>query len=199
MSEVVDRFLRYIKIDTESARESDTFPSTLKQLDLAQLLRDELLELGLEDVTLDAHGYVMATLPANIEKSLPVVGFLAHMDTSPDMSGLNVNPQFIENYDGSDIVLNDKKNIVLSPEQFPDLKKYIGETLITTDGNTLLGADDKAGIAQIMTAMATLIAHPEIKHGKIRVGFTPDEEVGHGVDHFDVEKFGADFAYTLDV
>ncbi len=198
MSEVVDRFLRYIKIDTESARESDTFPSTLKQLDLAQLLRDELLELGLEDVTLDAHGYVMATLPANIEKSLPVVGFLAHMDTSPDMSGLNVNPQFIENYDGSDIVLNDKKNIVLSPEQFPDLKKYIGETLITTDGNTLLGADDKAGIAQIMTAMATLIAHPEIKHGKIRVGFTPDEEVGHGVDHFDVEKFGADFAYTLD-
>lgn len=198
MSEVLDRFLKYIKINTESARESDTFPSTLKQLDLARVLRDELIELGLQEVELDQYGYVMATLPSNVDKSIPVVGFLAHMDTSPDMSGLNVKPQFVKNYDGGNIILNAEKNIVLSPEQFSDLKKYIGETLITTDGTTLLGADDKAGVAQIMTAMATLTANPEIKHGKIRVGFTPDEEVGHGVDHFDVHKFGADFAYTLD-
>lgn len=198
MSEVVERFIRYVKIDTESTRESDTFPSTLKQLDLAKLLRDELIELGLVDVSLDKYGYVMGTLPANIYKKVPVVGFLAHMDTSPDMSGKDVNPQFIDNYDGGVIILNKEKKILLSPEQFPDLKKYIGKTLITTDGTTLLGADDKAGIAQIMSAMAYLIRHPEIKHGNIRVGFTPDEEVGQGVDFFDVQKFGADFAYTLD-
>ncbi len=198
MSEVVERFLKYIKIDTESARESDTFPSTMKQLDLARLLRDELIELGLEDVTLDEYGYVMATLPANIQTDAPVVGFLGHMDTSPDFSGKDVNPQFIENYDGNTIVLNREQNIVLSPELFPALKKYIGKTLITTDGTTLLGADDKAGVAQVMAAMSYLIQHPEISHGTIKVGFTPDEEVGHGVDHFDVARFGADFAYTLD-
>lgn len=198
MSEVVERFNRYIRIDTESARGSDTFPSTLKQLDLAKLLKEELLNLGLVDVSLDEYGYVMGTLPANIDKQVPVVGFLAHMDTSPDLSGKDVNPQFIEGYDGGPIVLNQAKNIILSPEQFPDLKKYVGETLITTDGTTLLGADDKAGIAQIMTALSVLIANPQIKHGAIKVGFTPDEEVGHGVDHFDVAKFGADFAYTLD-
>ena len=198
MSTVVDRFLRYVKIDTESARDSQTFPSTAKQLDLALLLHDELIELGLQDVSLDEFGYVMATLPANIDKKVPVVGFLAHMDTSPDMSGKDVSPQFVENYDGADIVLNAKNNIVLSPMHFPDLKKYIGQTLITTDGTTLLGADDKAGVAEIMTAMAYLIAHPEIKHGTIKVAFTPDEEVGRGADHFNVEKFGADFAYTLD-
>ncbi len=198
MSEVVERFMRYIKIDTVSARESKTFPSTLKQFDLAYLLRDELIALGLQDVSLDEYGYVMATLPANIDKPVPVVGFLAHMDTSPDMSGKDVKPKFVENYDGGDIILNADKDIVLSPNQFPDLKKYIGKTLITTDGTTLLGADDKAGVAQIMTAMSYLIAHSEIKHGTIKVGFTPDEEVGHGVDYFDVKKFGADFAYTLD-
>jgi len=198
MSEVVERFNRYIRIDTESARGSDTFPSTLKQLDLAKLLKEELLNLGLVDVSLDEYGYVMGTLPANIDKQVPVVGFLAHMDTSPDLSGKDVNPQFIEGYDGGPIILNQAKNIILSPEQFPDLKKYVGETLITTDGTTLLGADDKAGIAQIMTALSVLIANPQIKHGAIKVGFTPDEEVGHGVDHFDVAKFGADFAYTLD-
>jgi tripeptide aminopeptidase len=198
MSTVVERFIRYVKIDTESARGSDTFPSTLKQIDLAKLLRDELIEMGLVNVSLDEYGYVMGTLPANIDKKVPVVGFLAHMDTSPDMSGKNVNPQFIDEYDGKVIVLNKEKNILLSPDQFPDLKKYIGKTLITTDGTTLLGADDKAGIAQIMSAMAYLVGHPEITHGTIRVGFTPDEEVGQGVDFFDVQKFGADFAYTLD-
>lgn len=198
MSDVVERFLRYIQIDTESARNSTTYPSTAKQLDLARLLKDELLGLGLQDVQLDSFGYVTATLPANTDKKVPVVGFLAHMDTSPDMSGKDVKAKFVENYDGGDIVLNAEKNIVLSPVHFPDLKKYIGKTLITTDGTTLLGADDKAGIAEIMTAMEYLIAHPEIKHGTIKVGFTPDEEVGHGVDHFDVKRFGADFAYTLD-
>ncbi|MFH1445894.1 MAG: peptidase T [Chloroflexota bacterium] len=198
MSSVVDRFLKYVRIDTESSRDSQSYPSTAKQLDLARLLRDELLEIGLVDVTLDDFAYVIGTLPANIEKKVPVVGFLAHMDTSPDMSGKDVKPQFVENYDGGDILLNKDKNIILSPKQFPDLNKYVGETLITTDGTTLLGADDKAGIAEIMTAMEYLIAHTEIKHGTIKIGFTPDEEVGRGVDNFDVEKFGADFAYTLD-
>lgn len=198
MSSVVDRFLRYVRIDTESSRDSQSYPSTAKQLDLARLLRDELLEIGLVDVTLDEFGYVIGTLLANTDKKVPVVGFLAHMDTSPDMSGRDVKPQFVENYDGGDILLNKGKNIILSPKQFTDLNKYVGETLITTDGTTLLGADDKAGIAEIMTAMEYLIAHPEIKHGTIKVGFTPDEEVGRGVDNFDVEKFGADFAYTID-
>jgi len=199
MQPVIERFIRYIKIDTESARKSTTYPSTLKQLDLAKLLEKELKDLGLEDANTDSYGYVTGTLPANINrKDVPVVGFLAHMDTSPDFSGKDVNPQFLENYDGSKVVLNKEKDIVMSPEEFPDLKKYVGKTIITTDGTTLLGADDKAGIAEIMTAIEYLIDHPEIKHGTIKIGFTPDEEVGAGVDYFDVQKFGADFAYTVD-
>jgi tripeptide aminopeptidase len=199
MQSVIERFIRYVKIDTESARKSDTYPSTLKQLNLAKLLENELKELGLEDARTDGYGYVTATLPANIDLAdVLVVGFLAHMDTSPDLSGANVNPQFIEKYDGSTVVLNKEHNITMSPEEFPDLKQYIGETLITTDGTTLLGADDKAGIAEIMTAVEYLLEHPEIKHGEIKIGFTPDEEVGSGVDYFNVEKFGADFAYTID-
>lgn len=199
MQSVIDRFLRYIKIDTESARKSDTYPSTEKQLNLARLLVEELEELGLADAAVDKYGYVTATLPANSEDdTIPVVGFLAHMDTSPDLSGKDVQPQFIENYDGSIVVLNKERNIVMDPEEFPDLKLYLGKTLITTDGTTLLGADDKAGIAEIMAALETLIENPEIPHGVIKVGFTPDEEVGSGVDFFNVEKFGADFAYTID-
>ena len=199
MQSVIDRFIRYIKIDTESARKSDTFPSTLKQLNLAKLLEGELKELGLEDAATDKYGYVTATLPANTDKTgIPVVGFLAHMDTSPDLSGKNVNPQFIENYDGSPVILNKEKDICMSPEEFPALKKYIGKTLITTDGTTLLGADDKAGVAEIIASVEHLLEHPEIKHGTIKIGFTPDEEVGSGVDHFDVAAFGADFAYTVD-
>mgnify|MGYP002395315214 CR=1 FL=1 len=199
MNPVIERFIRYLKIDTQSARKSDTFPSTQKQLNLAKLLETELKELGLDDASIDEYGYVTATLPANIDREdMPVVGFLAHMDTSPDLSGENVNPQFIENYDGGTVVLNKEKGILMSPEEFPALKKYIGKTLITTDGTTLLGADDKAGVAEIITMAETLQANPEIKHGTIKIGFTPDEEVGHGVDHFDVQKFGADFAYTID-
>jgi tripeptide aminopeptidase len=198
MHPVVKRFIRYIKIDTQSARKSDTFPSTPKQLNLAKLLVKELLDLGLADAAMDDFGYVTATLPANTDQKAPVVGFLAHMDTSPDLSGENVNPQFLENYDGGIVTLNAEKQILMDPEEFPDLKKYVGKTLITTDGTTLLGADDKAGVAEIMTAVETLIQHPEIKHGTIKIGFTPDEEVGSGVDHFDVKKFGADFAYTVD-
>jgi tripeptide aminopeptidase len=199
MQPVIERFIRYIKIDTESARKSDTYPSTQKQLDLANLLVEELLALGLEDAAADSYGYVTATLPANTDREdIPVVGFLAHMDTSPDLSGKDVNPQFIENYKGSTVVLNAEKDITMSPVEFPDLLKYIGKTLITTDGTTLLGADDKAGIAEIITAVAHLLDHPEIQHGTIKIGFTPDEEVGTGVDYFDVAKFGADFAYTVD-
>ena len=199
MQSVIERFLRYIKIDTQSAHKSATYPSTDKQFDLLRLLVDELLELGLEDASMDQYGYVTATLPANTDKpGVPVVGFLAHVDTSPDLSGKNVNPQFVENYNGDIITLNAEKGITMSPEEFPDLKLYVGKTLITTDGTTLLGADDKAGIAEIMTAIETLIEHPEIKHGTIKVGFTPDEEVGSGVDYFDVAAFGADFAYTVD-
>jgi tripeptide aminopeptidase len=199
MPSVIDRFIRYIKIDTQSIHKSETYPSTAKQLDLARLLVEELIDLGLEDAAMDKYGYVTATLPATTDREgVPVVGFLAHMDTSPDLSGANINPQFIEDYDGSVITLNAEKNIRMDPEEFPDLKKYIGKTLITTDGTTLLGADDKAGIAEIMDAIAYLQAHPEIKHGTIKIGFTPDEEVGSGVDHFDVETFGADFAYTVD-
>jgi tripeptide aminopeptidase len=198
MHPVVDRFIRYVKMDTQSARKSDSFPSTPKQLKLAQRLVQELKELGLADAAMDEFGYVTATLPANIEREAPVVGFLAHMDTSPDLSGENVNPQFLENYDGGVVTLNAEKQILMDPEEFPDLKKYVGKTLITTDGTTLLGADDKAGVAEIMTAVETFVSHPEIKHGTLKIGFTPDEEVGTGVDHFDVEKFGADFAYTVD-
>lgn len=199
MQSVIDRFIRYVKIDTQSARKSDSYPSTQKQLNLARLLVDELQELGLKDAAVDKYGYVTATLPANIDrKEVPVVGFLAHMDTSPDLSGENIHPQFIEDYDGGTVVLNKDKAIFMSPEEFPALKKYIGKTLITTDGTTLLGADDKAGIAEIMAAVEYLLEHPEIEHGTIKIGFTPDEEVGSGVDYFDVEQFGADFAYTID-
>ncbi len=199
MLPVVMRFIRYLKIDTESDRDSKSYPSTKKQFNLAHVLVKELKDLGLTDAAVDEYGNVTATLPANTDKTdIPVVGFLAHMDTSPDFHGKDVNPQFVENYDGSPLVLNAEKNIVMSPEEFSDLKKYVGKTLITTDGTTLLGADDKAGIAEIITAIAYLIDHPEIPHGAIKIGFTPDEEIGHGVDHFDVQKFGADFAYTVD-
>ncbi|PKO14761.1 MAG: peptidase T [Chloroflexi bacterium HGW-Chloroflexi-10] len=197
-SVVVERFLRYVQVDTESDPQSDSCPSTAKQLVLAKLLQKELLTLGLQDVSLDAHGYVMATLPANTHKPVPVIGWIAHMDTSPDMSGANVKPQFVENYAGDAIVLNSEQNILLSPQDFPDLNLYIGQTLITTDGNSLLGADDKAGIAAIMAAVEYLVKHPEIEHGTLKIGFTPDEEVGRGADLFDVQKFGADFAYTVD-
>ncbi len=198
MTSAKERLLRYVKIDTQSARDTDQVPSTTKQFDLAKLLVKELTELGLKDISLDEHCYVMATLPANNSGKVPVVGFIAHMDTSPDMSGTNVNPQIIEKYDGGDIVLNAEKNVHLSPDIFPELKKYVGQELITTDGTTLLGADDKAGVASIMAAMEHLVTHPEIKHGTVKVGFTPDEEVGHGADFFDVKKFGAEFAYTMD-
>lgn len=196
MSSVVERLIKYVKFDTKADENSSTVPSTAGQLVLAKELGKELGELGLVDISVDSNGYVMATLPANIDKKVPVVGFIAHMDTSPDMSGTNVNPKFIENYDGKDIKLND--DVTLSTEDFPELKDYIGETLITTDGTTLLGADDKAGIAEILTAVEYLVNHPEMPHGTIRIGFTPDEEVGRGPDHFDVKKFNADFAYTMD-
>ena len=198
MSEVLDRFIRYVQIDTQSARDSETYPSTAKQLELLRLLAEELKQIGMQDVRMDRYGYVTATLPANNGKASPVVGFLAHVDTSPDASGENVHPRVIDHYDGGEIVLNANENIRLSPERFPDLRKYVGQTLVTTDGTTLLGADDKAGVAEIMTAMATLIAHPEIPHGTLKIAFTPDEEVGRGVDYFDVEAFGADFAFTVD-
>ncbi|WP_291571525.1 peptidase T [Clostridium sp. UBA4548] len=196
MSKVVERFLSYVAYDTKSDAETGVTPSTPGQMVLANKLVEELKEIGMSDVTIDENGYVMATLPANTNKEIPTIGFIAHMDTAPDYSGANVNPQFVENYDGGDIKLNE--TTVLSPKDFPELKDYIGKTLITTDGNSLLGADDKAGIAEIITAMEYLIKNPEIKHGTIRVGFTPDEEIGAGADHFDVEKFNADFAYTLD-
>ena len=196
--EIIDRFISYVKIDTQSDETSKTTPSTEKQWDLANKLREELQEMGMQDVTIDEHAYVMATLPSNVNHEVPVIGFVSHFDTTPDFSGTNVNPQIIENYDGKDIVLNKKKNIILSPEYFEDLQQYKGQTLITTDGTTLLGADDKAGITEIMEAMKYLIEHPEVKHGKIRVCFTPDEEIGRGAHKFDVEKFGAEWAYTMD-
>jgi len=197
-SEVVKRFINYIKINTQSCEDSETCPSTKNQLDLAHLLEKELNELHLRDVSVDENGYVIAELPANTDKKLPVIGFIAHMDTAPDMSGLNVKPKFNHNYNGNDIVLNADKGIVLSPQNFPEMKNYIGDTLITTDGTTLLGADDKAGIAEIMTAIKYLIEHPEIEHGTIKIGFTPDEEIGQGADKFDIKKFAADYAYTVD-
>ncbi|CAM4355852.1 peptidase T [Zobellia nedashkovskayae] len=198
MQNIIDRFLKYIKIDTQSDPNSETTPSTEKQWHLADLLVEELLEIGMEEVSIDNKAYITATLPSNIKTEVPTIGFISHFDTSPDFSGTNVNPQIIENYDGKDIILNAQENIVLSPDYFEDLLQYKGQTLITTDGTTLLGADDKAGITEIVTAMEYLINHPEIKHGKIRVGFTPDEEIGRGAHHFDVEKFGADWAYTMD-
>lgn len=195
---VKDRFIQYARIHTTSDPKSNSFPSTGRQLEFARLLADELKQVGLKDVELDDKGYVMATVPANIPGEHPVVGFIAHMDTSPDFSGENVNPQIIPGYDGSALVLHRENGIVLDPEQFPELKDCLGLDLITADGTTLLGADDKAGIAEIVTAMEILLRSDEIKHGKIRIGFTPDEEIGHGADHFDVGRFGADFAYTLD-
>jgi len=198
MGKVVDRFISYSRIDTQSDENSDSCPSTTSQLDLATILKEEMEAMGLDEVTLDDNGYLMATLPSNMQKELPVIGFIAHMDTSPEMSGKNVNPQIVKNYDGKDITLNKSKNIVLSPDDFQDLKKYSGHDLITTDGTTLLGADDKAGIAEIITAIEYLINEPGIEHGKIRIGFTPDEEIGRGADMFDINTFGADFAYTVD-
>ena len=195
---LIDRFISYVTIYTESDPHSDTTPSTERQWDLARKLAEELEEMGMSDVSIDDKAYVMATLPSNVSHEVPTIGFVSHFDTTPDFTGKDVKPQIIENYDGKDIILNKEQNIVLSPSYFEDLNLYKGQTLITTDGTTLLGADDKAGITEIMEAMKYLLAHPEIKHGKIRVGFTPDEEIGRGAYHFDVAKFGADWAYTMD-
>jgi tripeptide aminopeptidase len=198
MQHIIDRFISYVTIDTESDQNSKTTPSTEKQWNLANKLVEELKAIGLTDVTIDDKAYIMATLPSNVDHEVPTIGFVSHFDTSPDFSGANVKPQIVENYDGKDIVLNAEKNIILSPDYFKDLLQYKGQTIITTDGTTLLGADDKAGITEIVSAMEYLIQHPEIKHGKIRIGFTPDEEIGRGAHHFDVEKFGAQWAYTMD-
>jgi len=199
MQNLIDRFFRYIKIDTQSdPNNEEAFPSTEKQWDLAHLLVKELNEMGMSEVNIDENAYIMATLPSNVDYEVPTIGFIAHMDTSPDYTGTNVNPQIHKNYDGKDIILNKEENIILSPSYFEDLLLYKGQTVITTDGMTLLGADDKAGITEIMAGMEYLLAHPEIKHGKVRVGFTPDEEVGKGAHKFDVEKFGAEWAYTMD-
>ncbi|TDD77560.1 peptidase T [Flavobacterium caseinilyticum] len=198
MQHIIDRFISYVIIDTESDPNSETTPSTQKQWVLANKLVEELKAIGMQDVTIDDKSYIMATLPSNVDYDVPTIGFISHFDTSPDFCGANVKPQIIRDYDGKDIVLNAAKNIILSPNYFKDLLQYKGQTLITTDGTTLLGADDKAGITEIVTAMEFLINTPEIKHGKIRVGFTPDEEIGRGAHHFDVEKFGADWAYTMD-
>lgn len=195
---IKERFLKYIAIDTQSDEKSETYPSTQKQMEFANYLSGELRSIGLQEVSVDEYGYVMASLPSNIDTKAPVIGFIAHMDTSPDMPGKVSNPIIVENYQGQDIILNHDLDLSLNINEFPELKKYIGNTIIATDGTTLLGADDKAGIVEIIEAMKYLIAHPEIKHGKIRIGFTPDEEIGKGVDYFSVEKFGADFAYTLD-
>jgi tripeptide aminopeptidase len=195
---LINRFVSYVTVDTESDPTSESTPSTAKQWDLANALVEELKSIGMEEVSIDENAYVMATLPSNSAKKLPIIGFISHFDTSPDFTGANVKPQIIENYDGNDIILDKEQNIVLSPTYFEDLLLYKGQTLITTDGNTLLGADDKAGITEIISAMEYLINHPEIEHGTIKVGFTPDEEIGRGAHKFDVKKFGADWAYTMD-
>ena len=192
-----DRFLRYVKFETRSDEKSETIPSTPTQLEFAKILAKELEEIGMENVYVNDACFVNATLPGNVDKDVPVIGFIAHMDTA-DFNATNVNPKIVENYDGKDIVLNEAKDIVLSVEEFPNLKNYVGETVITTDGTTLLGADDKAGIVEIVEAMKYLIEHPEIKHGTVKVAFGPDEEIGRGADNFNVEEFGADFAYTMD-
>ncbi len=199
MKELVERFLRYVQIDTQSSEETaNRCPSTEKQFTLANMLRDEMAQMGLTDIVMDEYGYVYATLPANTTKPVPTIGFIAHMDTSPDCSGQNVKPRIIQHYDGSDIVLNAEQNIITTVAQFPELKKHIGEDLIVTDGTTLLGADDKAGIAEIMTAMSYLMQHPEIEHGRIRVAFNPDEEIGQGAHKFNIELFDCQWAYTMD-
>ena len=197
MEKILDRFLRYVSVDTQSDENSESQPSSAKQLDLLRMLRDELTAMGVE-ATLDEYGYVMATLPSNIDRKVPVVGFIAHVDTSPDASGANVRPQIIENYDGGDIALKGVPGLFLKPSEFPELLGHKGETIITTDGTTLLGADDKAGVAEIMNAVQYIVEHPEFKHGEIKIGFTPDEEIGRGVVKFDVKKFGAEYAYTMD-
>lgn len=196
---IVDRFIKYARIDTQSDENNSQTPSTQKQFNLAKEVEKEALEMGLVDVSLDNNCYLMATLPANTnKKNIPVIGFISHFDTSPDMSGENVSPRIVKNYDGSDIILNEVNNVILSPKDFSELLKFKGDDIIVTDGTTLLGADDKAGIAEIMNAMQYLIDHPEIEHGKIRIAFTPDEEIGRGADKFDVKKFGAEWAYTMD-
>lgn len=195
---LLERFLTYVKIDTQSDPNSDTTPSTKKQWNLAKLLVEELKSIGLSDVSIDDNAYVTASLNSNIDKEVPTIGFVAHFDTTPDFTGTNVNPIITKNYKGGDIVLNEQENIVLSPQDFKELTKYKGQTIISTDGSTLLGADDKAGITEIICAMEYLVQHPEIKHGKIRVCFTPDEEIGRGAHHFDVKAFGAKWAYTMD-
>ena len=197
MEQLIDRFLRYVSVDTQSNPESESQPSAAKELDLLKMLKDELEAMGVE-AELDEYGYVMATIPSNCEKDVPAVGFIAHVDTAPDASGKDIKPQIIKDYNGGDIALKGVEGLYLKVEDFPEMKDYEGQTLITTDGTTLLGADDKAGVAEIMDAVQYIIEHPELKHGKICIGFTPDEEIGRGVVKFDVEKFGADYAYTMD-
>lgn len=195
---VLNKFLRYVAIDTQSNENSASQPSTEKQLNLLKMLVEELKSIGIKDVELDEFGYVMATIPSNMQKKTPTIGFIAHVDTAPDLSGENIKPKIIENYDGKDIILNEEKKINLTVEDFPELAEFKGKTLITTDGTTLLGADDKAGVAEIMAAAEYIMQHPELQHGTIKIGFTPDEEIGRGVDKFDVKKFAADYAYTMD-
>ena len=195
---LLERFLKYVSIHTTSDENTGLVPSTPQQMEFAKILAEELKAMGMQDVSLDKKGYLMATLPSNIDKDVPTVGFISHLDTSPDMSGKNVKPRIVENYAGNDIILNEKENIVLSPKQFPELTMYRGQSLVVTNGLTLLGADDKAGIAEIMTAMDYFIKNPDVKHGKVRIAFNPDEEIGLGAHHFDVEKFGCQFAYTMD-
>ena len=196
--DIVERFLKYVSFDTQSAEDADTTPSTAKQLKLAEYLRDELTHIGMTEVEMDENGYVYATLPANTDKVVPTIGFISHMDTSPDCSGANIRPRIVKHYDGGDIVLDAEAGLVTSPSKFPELLDHVGEDIIVTDGHTLLGADDKAGIAEIVQAMVYLMEHPEIKHGRVRVGFNPDEEIGLGAHKFDVEKFGCEWGYTMD-
>ena len=198
MEKILDKFLRYVAVDTMSDPDSPSQPSTQKQFNLLNLLCEELKAMGVENVSVDQYGYLMATIPSNIEKDVPAIGFIAHVDSSPDASGVDIKPQVFENYDGGDIVINQEKGMKLSPADFPELRRYIGQTIVTTDGTTLLGADDKAGVAEIMCAAEYIMTHPEFKHGEIKIGFTPDEEIGRGVDYFDVAKFGAKYAYTMD-
>lgn len=197
MENILDRFLRYVSVDTQSDEESQTQPSAAKEWNLLKMLRDELAAMGVE-VTLDEYGYVMASIPSNIEKKVPAVGFIAHVDTAPDASGKDVKPQIVKNYDGGAIALKGVPGLELRPDEFPEMLHYVGQTLITTDGTTLLGADDKAGVAEIMNAVQYIVEHPEFKHGPVKIGFTPDEEIGRGVVKFDVPRFGADYAYTMD-
>ncbi len=198
MEKIIDRFLRYVAFDTASNPDSQSQPSTNKQFALLEQLRKELQDMGVEQVEVDKNGYLMATIPSNIDKDIPAVGFISHVDTSPDAPGCGIRPRIVENYDGRTIILNEAKGIELNPEEFPELKDYIGQTIITTDGTTLLGADDKAGVAEIMSAAEYIMEHPDFRHGEIKIGFTPDEEIGRGVDRFDVTRFGAQYAYTMD-